>query len=204
MSKDFSGYTDTALWQAFLDGDEDAFERIYNQYAPLLYNYGRHMLKNRQLVEDCIHDLFVYLHQHRSTLGTTTSIKYYLFRSLRRRIAENIATYGIYSEEPDTAEGYNFEIISSPESQLIEYQSALFQHDELIKAMNLLPKRQREVLYLLYFNEMSYKEVASIMSLEMRTVYNQVHNALQTLKSHLNKSHIFLLITLLLISFFIY
>ena len=204
MSKNFSGYADTALWQAFINGDEDAFEYIYNQYAPLLYNYGRHILKNRQLVEDCIHDLFVYLHQHRSALGPTTSIKYYLFRSLRRRIAENMATFGIYSEEPDTAEGYNFEIISSPESQLIEYQSALFQHDELIRAMNLLPKRQREVLYLLYFNEMSYKEVASIMSLEMRTVYNQVHNALQTLKKHLNKSQIFLLITFLLISFFIY
>jgi RNA polymerase sigma factor (sigma-70 family) len=202
MSKDFSGYTDTALWQAFISGDDDAFENIYSQHAPLLYNYGRHMLKNRQLVEDCIHDLFVYIHHHRASLGTTNSIKYYLFRALRRRIAENIATYDIYSDEADTVEGYNFEIISSPESQLIEHQSTLFQHEELTKAMNLLPRRQREVLYLLYFNELSYKEVASIMSLETRTVYNQVHNALQTLKKHLNKSHIFLFITLLLISFF--
>jgi RNA polymerase sigma-70 factor (ECF subfamily) len=200
MSKDFSGYTDAELWQAFVSGEEDAFGYVYHQYAPLLYHYGRHILKNRQLVEDCIHDLFVYLDQHRTTLGATSSIKYYLFRALRRRITETVALQDRFSGTPGPSEGYDFGIVSSPEAQLIACQSAQFRHEELIKALNQLPRRQREVLYLLYFNELSYQEIASIMSLEVRTVYNQVHNALQTMKKHLGQNALILLRALLVIS----
>jgi RNA polymerase sigma factor (sigma-70 family) len=187
MNPLFSTYTDAELWQAFKANEEEAYACIYHRYASELYNYGRHLVKNRQLVEDCIHDLFVYLYEHRHTLGSTDSIKFYLFRSLRRKISESVDAQMKYADELD-ALGYDFEVVYSPETKLIEELSAQVLQSQILDAINQLPKRQREALYLLYYNGLSYQEVAAIMSLKVRTLYNQVHTALQTLKKVLEKA----------------
>lgn len=198
MKQDYANYTEAALWHAFKKGNDEAYAFIYRTYAPQLYNYGRHLSKDQPLVEDCLHDLFVHLYQHRSTLGETDSIKFYLFRSLRRRIAESAQQQGKFTDSTEE-DGYRYTgVTPSPESLLIEDQSGQFQQQYLQEAMEQLPKRQRESLYLLYYNNLSYQEVAAIMSLEVRTVYNQVHNALNALKKHLSKFPLHLLITLLL------
>jgi RNA polymerase sigma factor (sigma-70 family) len=108
----FASYTDTELWQAFKQSEEGAYQYIYHQYAPPLYNYGRHLIKNRQLVEDCLHDLFVYLYEHRQTLGPTDSIKFYLFRSLRRKITDALNAETRYKDELSEEVEYDFEVVS--------------------------------------------------------------------------------------------
>jgi RNA polymerase sigma factor (sigma-70 family) len=184
MEKNFADYTDAQIWQAFRDGNEEAFAYIYTSNAPLLYNYGRHMVNDPHLIEDCLHDLFVHIHTNRKTLGPTDAIKFYLFRSLRRRVTESVRRQLNYSKEVSPEQDYNFEVVLSPEQQIISDQSNFLQDSQLTEALNLLPKRQREALYLLYYNGLSYKEIAVIMDAEVRTVYNQVHNALNNLKKH--------------------
>jgi RNA polymerase sigma factor (sigma-70 family) len=188
MGKIITIISDAEIWTAFKKGEEQAYEYIYKKYAPILLNYGQHLVKDRQLVEDCLHDLFVQLYEHRATLGDTDSIKFYLICSLRRKIAEAVAHQKKYGNEVNLDQGEGFEIMSSPETQLINDTSVLLRDGSLQVAINQLPKRQREALYLLYFNQLSYPEIAAIMSLEIRTVYNQVHNALENLKkNHLIK-----------------
>jgi RNA polymerase sigma-70 factor (ECF subfamily) len=182
----YSHYTDAELWQAYKEGNDDAYGYIYHKYAPGLYNYGRHIVKDRQLVEDCLHDLFVHLHQHRATLGATDSIKYYLFRSLRRRIAEANRAQTRFVDTLDNTTAPASAIPSS-EFQYLESETDQLQQNHLMKALQQLPARQKESIYLIYFDGLSYKEVASIMSVEVRTVYNQVHNALETLKKLFKK-----------------
>ncbi len=198
MNKDFFNYTDLELWQAFKNGQEDAFIYIYNTYAPKLYNYGWHIVKNQPLIEDCIHDLFVYLHQHRDKLGVTDSIKYYLFRALRRRISENLEKQAKHIADIDLSMNEAPIELHSLDFQFIEEQTYEQQQKSLLLAINQLPKRQREAIFLFYYSNLSYKEIASIMSLEIKTVYNQIYSALETLKNHLSKFNIFLLLTFLL------
>lgn len=198
---DFSKYTDAQLWQAYQEGNCRAYEFMYNKYTPSLYSYGWHIVRDRQLIEDCLHDLFIHLYDHRERLGHTDSIKYYLFRSLRRRITDSLARQGKYSDQTTTLAEYNFLVVASPETLFIADQSRQVQHENLYQAINALPKRQREVLYLLYFNELSYREVAGVMSLEVKTVYNQVRTAIEGLKKYLTPSQFLLLTTFLLALF---
>ncbi len=194
MSKDFSQYNDAEIWQAFKGGDEEAFKCIYDRYAFQLHSYGRHVAKDRELVEDCIHDLFVYLHEHRSTLGETDSIKYYLFRSLRRRIYETAKQQNkADSEAADDLQKQNLGFTPSPETELIEGQSVQLRDFYLSEAIGQLPKRQREALHLLYYEGLTYKEVASVMSLEVRTVYNQVHSAIELLKKKFHEPPLYII-----------
>lgn len=71
------------LWYQFIRGDDKSLEKLYRQYFDDLYNYGKKWLRDRPLTEDAIQDLFIKLMKNRSSLSETTSVKYYLFRSLR-------------------------------------------------------------------------------------------------------------------------
>jgi len=180
----YSSSSEHEIWRAFRGGDDHAYEYIYHRYAQELFSYGFHIVKDRQLVEDCVHDLFVYLFQHRATLGDTNAIKYYLFKSLRRRVVEVLEKQNKLVQDADVVDLYNSSELAtrSEEVNIIEAEATLAQNQRLIEAIENLPARQKEAVYLLYFSNLGYDEIAAIMSLSIRTVYNQIHTAIQTLR----------------------
>jgi RNA polymerase sigma factor (sigma-70 family) len=186
----FSSYSDTEVWNLFKAGSDEAYEYIYRRHSAELFSYGLYIANNRLLVEDCIHDLFVYLFQHRASLGETNTIKYYLFKSLRRRILETLESRNKVSEQRDDFAYTVSETASSPEEKIIEAETSASRHKHLMEAIMDLPKRQREIIFLLYFSNLSYPEIAEIMGLNIRTVYNQVHTAIQTLRKQLSRSRL--------------
>jgi RNA polymerase sigma-70 factor (ECF subfamily) len=187
----YSSSTDLEIWRAFKGGDDHAYELIYNRHARELFSYGLHIVRNRQLVEDCVHDLFVYVFQHRATLGDTNAIKYYLFKSLRRRVIEVLEKQSKAARESRAvADSYhNHELAtSSQEVNMIEAETSIAKNRRLTEAIENLPPRQKEAIYLLYFSKLEYEEIAAIMSLSIRTVYNQTHTAIQTLRRELGST----------------
>jgi RNA polymerase sigma factor (sigma-70 family) len=175
---------DTQLWQAFKLGDSTAFDLVYQRHVRGLYNYGYNLCHQASLTEDAIQDLFVYLYDHRTTLGPTDNIQFYLFRSLRRRLAKAQARKEILE-----ADGYQFDqaqfVCADISSQLIEDEVTQQQQRALRMQINELPKRQREAIFLLYMEGFSYTEVADTMDLEVKSVYNLVNKAVQFLRQHL-------------------
>ena len=53
--------SDKILWEAFKQGDELAFIRIYKNYSKLLYDYGCKYSPDKEMVRDCLQDFFLYL-----------------------------------------------------------------------------------------------------------------------------------------------
>lgn len=187
----YSSSTDLEIWRAFKGGDDHAYEFIYNRHARELFSYGLHIVRNRQLVEDCVHDLFVYVFQHRATLGDTNAIKYYLFKSLRRRVIEVLEKQSKAAQESRAvADSYHHDELAtaSQEVNIIEAETSIAKNRRLAEAIENLPPRQKEAIYLLYFSKLEYEEIAAIMSLSIRTVYNQIHTAIQTLRRELGST----------------
>src|SRR5687768_14856374 len=81
---------DIFLWDTFRRGGKDAFEALYHQYVDQLYNYGMHIILDRTVVEDSIQDLFLELWQRRQFLGDTDGIRFYLCKSLKRKILRKL------------------------------------------------------------------------------------------------------------------
>lgn len=181
----FEGLTDGQIWDLFREGDVQAYEHMYARHFKMLYNYGRNLTKKEELVEDCIQELFFHLLTHKETLSPVSSIKYYLFRSLRRRIFQSVQREEKTRSQESWPDDYDFEVILSVEQRMELDTAAQERLQALAAGLNALPRRQREALFLIYYENLSYPEVADIMGLKIKTVYNLVHNAMVSLKKML-------------------
>lgn len=173
--------TDMLLWNAFREGNREAYADIYNLYIEDLLSYGYRVTSNRQLIKDSIQDLFLHLWLHRENLSETDSIKFYLFRSLRNRILRNIEKSDIL---PQTAEKILENIIEdfSFEQELMAHETETEQIVRLQKAINKLSKRQQEVIQLRYHNDFSLEEIENLMQLNNQSVRNLLHRAISQLR----------------------
>ncbi|WP_375444735.1 RNA polymerase sigma factor [uncultured Fibrella sp.] len=175
------------LWTDFRAGSRDAFDELYTLFSDDLYRYGYNLVRNRQVVEDCLHELFLHIHEHRHKLGPTDNIQFYLYRALRRRLTDSAARLAKYGSDLYLFDEANF-ALQSYEKSLIDEELADEQKRVLIDQLNRLPKRQKEILYLVYMKGLTYPQAAEIMDITMKTVYNTVNIALTSLRMLLTKS----------------
>ncbi len=187
---------DAQLWQAFKRGDQEALSVMYRRYVRTLFNYGTRLTTNDGLIEDCIQDLFIEIWRNRANLADTDSIKYYLFRALRRKIARKYQQLTRHEQPGDLPEAYDGETVSPFEAQWVWEETVEARREHLQEAFTHLSKRQREVLFLRYYENLSHQEIASIMSLTPQSVYNLIHRTLSTLKEHISSRIIFPLLVI--------
>lgn len=172
---------DLLLWTAFRSGDEKAFISIFDRFSPPMFNYGCKISPESDLVKDSIQELFIEIWQNRKRLGDTDSIKFYLFKSLRRKLLrtkdklQNALTDGFTNE--DIAQ-----VAPSHEFVLIAEQSSLERKRKVMRMLDQLSKRQQEVLFLRYFEELNCEQIAAVMGIGRQAVYNLIHHAIDELR----------------------
>jgi RNA polymerase sigma factor (sigma-70 family) len=186
---------DMEVWGSFLKGNKQAYAYIYQSYFSKLYNYGRKFSTDTELIKDCIQDLFTKLWRNKEHLGHTTSIKNYLFTSFRRILIERIVQHKGLATDEALTESYNFEITCSYESLLIEDQQDQERKEELSKAIQALTGRQREAIFLKFYENLSYEEVSVIMSISTKATYKIVGKAIAALRESVKKIYFLLLLS---------
>lgn len=182
--------SDPELWHALQKGDPSALGCIFDKYVYVLYSYGAQITKDYALIEDCIQDVFVELWQRHAALTYTTSIKFYLFKSLRRRILRKLnqqRSFAVTNTPPEE------EVVFSYETQLIQQQSSEENQQKLLHVLNTLSEKQKKVIFLKYYDKLSYEEIAKIMSMDVKAVYDLVYHSIKTLKKHFQKAVLTLL-----------
>lgn len=190
------------LWNDFRNGDKGAFAYIYVRFFPVLYRYGCRICNDRDLVQDCIQDLFLELSKAPENLSATTSIRYYLYRCIRRKIAVKASAMHRHRFESleDNDCGEFHEGVTLPfEFRHIEMESAVERRTEILKALQFLTKKQRKVIQLRFFENMSHKEISTAMSINISTVYNLISLATSALKGIIRRTP---MVALILLRFF--
>lgn len=179
----YTELSDQELWSRLINGDEGALAFIYNTWFPSLYKYGMKLHADSSMVKDCIHDLFTVLWHRRANLSVTDSIKYYLFASLKRNIAKHSQKEGIFRLFDNWAPEHHTHM-PSHEQKMIDEQAGDERKQKLSRIIEKLPKRQKEILYLRYYEGLSAQETADIMSLSVNSAYVLLSKALNYLKNH--------------------
>lgn len=175
---------DFKYWEGMICGDENAFAKLYESYFKLLYNYGRKICSERTRVEDCIHDLFVDLWRYRANLSSTTSVRFYLYRSLRRKlIKQKENAMWLYDDTSFIDEVLRLST-QSQEHDIIESESKDQKSAKLKKLLNDLSPRQFEALVLYFYDEFSYEEIASILNVNTQSARNLVQRGLAQLREY--------------------
>ncbi|MDN5210785.1 sigma-70 family RNA polymerase sigma factor [Fulvivirgaceae bacterium BMA12] len=164
-SYNWAELTDVEIWQAYKQGSKEAFIYIYKTYHQPLYNFGMQFCFNHEMVRDCIQETFFYLQKKSKDLSDVRSIKYYLYKILRRKLIAGIEEEKKYRPARES-EDKRFEITISPELKLIDSQLDEERKSNLKIALNKLPERQREAILLFYYEGLTHDEVAQIMGLK--------------------------------------
>jgi RNA polymerase sigma factor (sigma-70 family) len=182
INPDNESQTDASLWSRLQNGDDKAFEQIYRLYVEDLYRFGKSITGRHELVKDCIQDVFIDLWHYRARLTNNVCIRFYLLRSLSNKIQRQLGqeVKGKKHERNDsfTKEAFQYSI----EEEYIGNQEVDFSRQKLDKALAALPVRQKEVIHYVFFEKMSYEEVAQLMGIHIRSAYTLSWKAIKTLK----------------------
>jgi len=177
--------------------DERVFEELVHRFETELHGYLRHYLGNAEMAEDVFQQTFLQVHLKCDqfepgrkvrpwiyTIATNQAIDYQ--RRNRRHRAMSLDRLG---RDHQADEGSLVELLGDPEAGPSDGAESAEQHDELRQAVNALPKLSREIVMLVYFQGLKYREAAQVLSIPVGTVKSRLHIAMHKLTnalSHLN------------------
>lgn len=171
------------LWNSFKRGDWEAYTSLYHAFYRPLNNYGHKFTRDVDLIEDSIHDLFISLWTNKENLGNPLSVKNYLYKSIRNILFRKLKSASRFSEIQETDETIPFEV--SYDQQMITNEEEKHIQDTVKEVLNKLPARQQEIIYLRFFDGLSYEEISDIMSINVSSTYKLLYKALDNLQQAL-------------------
>lgn len=169
------------LWESFRNGDKDAFASLFRGYYAILFRFGCKFTNDSVLLEDCIQELFIELWQAKSRTPVI-SVKAYLLKSLKYKLFRSFSQKGKLVEWQENGQTH-FEW--SHETFLIAEQEDMEKKRRVLQAMGQLSGRQKEIIYLKFYQGLSYDEVSEIMNINYQVARNLLYQAIKSLKKFL-------------------
>ncbi len=175
--------TDPVLWRRIMEGDESALEILYKRHYQVLFRYGMKFAKEKEIAQDCVQEMFFQLWTRRDKLKEVQSVRFYLMKWLKREIVRVLN---------DKHTGNHIIPIEGDTETLGIVTEDLFEKDEIRshnaiqvrKALELLTPREKEVIYMRFFLELTYEEICNALSLSYQVVMNYIHRALKALRAN--------------------
>ncbi|UII21464.1 RNA polymerase sigma factor [Fulvivirga ligni] len=168
------------LWIDVQSGNKLAFRHLYDLYLDDLFSYGRRITSDESVIEDCIHDVFTDIWKYKNNIQIKSSLKFYLFKSLQRKVIHVLKASRKYPTS-DINEVY-LEGVPSYEEDLISEQTEKERKKKFSNSLQHLTKRQREIIKLRYQDNFSNEEISDIMNLSIESTYNLISKAIGKLK----------------------
>lgn len=169
---------DTILIQRLREGDKLALTELYNTYWQLLFISAYNIIKDKELCEDVIQDIFMNIWHNREKLEINISLKGYLYACARYQVFNQLRKnkdkiYIEFFDELDKRFQY-----ATPETEMM--------HEELVQQINsiieTLPEKCQMVYKLSREEQLSHKEIAERLSISTKTVENHITKALQIIR----------------------
>ena len=181
--KENSLLPETIWMQQLQQGDKEALALLMKTYYNDLYNYGWRFTKDDALIKDCIQEVFISLWQRRETATSILSPKYYLLRATKNKVLKSLHKNMRTSTMSQMQEEYDFFYEFSIERVIIEKQGSDEKAEKLRKILSQLSKRQKEIIYLKYYQHLDHAQIAELMNVSRQSVYNLLHEAIHKLRS---------------------
>ena len=179
---------DQLLWRQFKQGNTLALTCIFDQHVNGLMSYGKLFTSDESLIEDSIQDVFIALWEKRTGLGEVVSIKHYLCSSLRRRLLRTLRKQRTFRQSHDLLDSPEMPAEASYETWLLQRQGDVEVRETLRQLIDRLTPQQKRVICLKFYEHLSYEEIAALMHLNKRTVYNTCSAAIKQLQHHVSST----------------
>lgn len=176
--------TDEQYWHQLRAGDESALAELVRRFHGPLVSYARKFVTDSSLIEDSVQELFVDIWVKRQTLGDTTAVRPYLLASLRRKLVRSL--HRVRWTIATSPEGLELPFLSqfSVEDAWIEDETHQKQLRRLNYLINRLPARQREAVYLKFYQNLTNEQIAQVMHVGYQPATNLIYRAIAFLRQH--------------------
>lgn len=172
--------TDEIIWNKCLEGDRNAFQEIYKRYYALLYNYGCKISSDKELVCDCIQNLFIKLIRNYTGLSPAVQVKGYLLKAFRYKLYDTLRDEGVRTRLfiPCIDEILLFE----KEPAYVQEENIKEEYRLVYKAFENLSSRQKEILYLYYIAGLTHDDIAEALNINYQSSKNLLARSLAKLR----------------------
>lgn len=162
MTSNQSPQSDAYHWQRLREGSIEALETLYDKFFPKLFRYGFQLVSNRPFVQDTLQDFFIELYRRRTTLSDVQQIRSYLYVCFRRKLLVQYRKQD-YQVSDDAS---NHPSTTSQEHHLILQELEKAQVHLLKQSLAELTPRQKEAIFLRFYEELSYEEIAEVLGMK--------------------------------------
>lgn len=172
-----------AAWEQFTSqGSTGAYEKIYREISDALFSYGHCFTEDADLVDDAVQEVFIDIWKRRHRLSKVEKVRPYLFQALRNKILTKLSRRNRYTRFQESVEKPAF--VASCENEIIAQEEKNDRLQMLENAIQHLPNRQREILFLRFFEGYPYSEIASMLSIQPQVARNLMSRAIKKIRSH--------------------
>lgn len=176
----YAAWTDAALLDAMREDQEQAFTEIYKRYCYRIFTVAYRKLKNCEVAEELVQDLFADLWTRRSS-NQIQQLENYLFTAIRYRIINYIKAQQVKS-------GYELYCRLSASEADTDTEKSLAHNDlsdALLTSMRKLPEKSREIFQLSRLEHYSVSEISVRVKLSEKSVEYHLTKSLKLLRTYL-------------------
>ncbi|MBO1363121.1 RNA polymerase sigma-70 factor [Prevotella sp. A2931] len=164
------------------NGNKNHFETIYHLYNGWIYNFVYALVKDAAVSQDVTQDVFLQLWNYRGNIDDDNNFEGYLFRITRNTVYQYIRRELLKKHYLKEVAMENVHESVNAEKDI---DKALME-DYLLNLTRHLPESRRRILLLYWKSGLTYKEIATMLSISEKTVATQVQRSLKFLKSKLD------------------
>jgi RNA polymerase sigma-70 factor (ECF subfamily) len=173
--------SDDVLVGLYSNGNSKAFDILLDRYKDKLFAYIRFIIRNRELAEDIFQETFVKAIVTLQKGAYSSSGK---FGAWLTRIAHNLMIDYFRQERSENSisnDETDYDLFNDTrfsdltvEDQMVNEQTLL----DVRRLVNQLPDNQREVVFMRYYQDLSFKEIADITGVSINTALGRMRYAL--------------------------
>ena len=176
----YRAYTDGELTALLKGGDKPAFNEIYDRYWPQLYLHVNRMLRDEEVAQDIVQDVFIWLFEKAEDLDINISLSGFLYVAVRNRVFNTI-------KRNKLKDNYLVEIAAFADNMVYDTDRHLHMQELTVvieREINLMPLKMREIFNLSRKSHLSHKEIAAELGISEHTVSTQIQRALIRLRNN--------------------
>lgn len=177
-----SAVTDEARTRA----EEETLAALVSQYSGTLYRVAFSVLRNPADAEDAVQEAFLRVLRHRETLNEVRDQRVWLIRIVWNIVLDRKRRAKTRPETDDVAELAR--VLPSDGLTAEQIASAAQHHAHVLACIDQLPAKERQVLMLSAFEELSSVEIASVLGITESSVRSRLFRARNLVAGLLNHS----------------
>jgi RNA polymerase sigma-70 factor (ECF subfamily) len=178
--------TEQELVALLQKGSMTAFEELFEQYSQKLYHFSLSYLKSELESEDIVQEVFLKIWENRNKIKTGTSFQSYLFTIAFNSIKKSFNK----KNRQDKFRTDLFDSLSTENSSLENHPGYEMLLSKLDAAIEQMPERRKEIFLLRKKDGVPVRDIAEKMNISLKTVENQITEAMNYLKKEFGKDQI--------------